>query len=91
MKRHVDDAAFGRIADAEGERTAVFADLVGGESGHCLEYVAAGRAIAVGVDDEAVLTFEFASEDLEQHDLERVEQFPMTVGVCVCYRGFVRG
>jgi hypothetical protein len=27
---------------------------------------------------------------LRDAGFERVEQFPMTFGVCVCYRGFVR-
>jgi len=70
----VDDAAFGGIEDAEGERAAVFSHLLAGEAGHRLELGFPRLAEALGIADDPLAAVELAPEDLEKNDLKGVKQ-----------------
>ena len=77
----MDDAALGRVEDAEGERAAVLSDLIGGKACHRVKLGLAGLPKPLGVDDESMLAVELAAINLEKHDLKSIEQFAV-LGQC---------
>src|SRR5690606_25438682 len=69
----MDDTALGRIEHAEGKWAAAFANLLGGEACHRLQFGFASLPETVSITDEPMLAFEAPAMDLEKDGLESVK------------------
>ena len=65
LQGHVDDAAFGRVEDAKGERTAALADLISGKACHGVQLGLSRLPKSVGIDDKAVFAVDLTPKGLK--------------------------